>query len=464
MPNPIHRELRPMLALALPLVLAELGWMTMALVDTVMVGHLPLSSEALSASALAQILYNTLAFGVGGVLLALDTTIAQAHGAGDTPAANRWLWQGLLLALALTALLLALFQAAPHVLSLLHTDAAVIAVAIPTLRALAFGTLPLLVYFALRRYVQAFNHVRVIAATLVSANLVNAALDWLLIFSHHWHFAGHTLAWQGLGVVGSGISTALARLYQAAFLVVAIAILSRRNGYHLGRDRTFRPDWPRLRHLVALGAPAGATILVEISVFAVVTAAIASLGAVPLAGHEIAINCISFTFMIPMGISAAAGIRVGQAIGRGSAAEAKSAGWTAIALSLVVSACTSAVFFLLPAHVAGLFTRDHGVIAAAVPLLVIAAFFQFCDGLQVTVIGALRGAGDTASGLITHLCTYWLCGLPLGLWLCFRRGLGARGLWLGLSTALILAGIVLTLRWRSKPMLPDTVAYEKMAA
>ncbi len=446
-----------MLALALPLVLAELGWMAMALVDTVMVGHLPLSSEALSASALAQILYNTVAFGFGGVLLALDTTLSQAHGAGDTPAANRWLWQGLLLALALTALLTGIFAVSPHLLRLLHTEPAVIAVAVPTLRALSFGTLPLLVYFALRRYVQAFNHVRVITWTLVTANIVNAALDWLLIFDHHWRHAGHGFGWHGLGVVGSGLSTACARLYQAGFLIAAIALLSRRHGYALGRHWTLRPDWPRLRHLVALGAPAGGTILVEIAVFCVVTAAVASLGAIALAGHEIAINCVSFTFMIPMGISAAAGIRVGQAIGRGSAEEAKAAGWAAILLSLAVSAGTSAVFFLLPAPVAGIFTRDPAVIAAAVPLLVIAAFFQFCDGLQVTIIGALRGAGDTASGLLTHLCTYWLCGLPLGLWLCFRRGLGARGLWLGLSTALILAGLILTLRWRAKQMLPDAV-------
>ena len=447
-----------MLHLALPLVLAELGWMSMSLVDTVMVGHLPMSPEALSASALAQILYNTLAFGIGGVLLALDTTIAQAHGAGDTPAANRWLWQGLLLSAALAAILTGCFAAAPIFLRMLHTEPAVIAQAIPTLGALSFGTLPLLVYFALRRYVQAFNHVRVVAATLVTANLVNFALDWLLIFSHHFRFGGLSVGWSGLGVVGSGVSTSFARVYQAGFLIVAVAILNRRNGYGLGEHWTLRPDWPRLRHLVALGVPAGATILVEISVFAVFTAAIASLGAVALAGHEIAINCISFTFMIPMGISAAAGIRVGQAVGRGSAAEAKAAGWAALVLSLAVSACTSAVFFLLPAQVAGSFTRDSAVIAAAVPLLVIAAFFQFCDGLQVTVIGALRGAGDTASGLITHCCTYWLCGLPLGLWLCFRRGFGARGLWLGLSTALILAGGILTLRWRGKQMIPDTVA------
>lgn len=114
---------------------------------------------------------------------------------------------------------------------------------------------------------------------------------------------------------------------------------------------------------------------------------------------------------------------------------------------MLLSALT---YLAVPYALASAFTRDQAVIAATVPLLFIAAFFQFCDGLQVTVIGALRGAGDTHSGLVTHLCTYWLLGLPLGLYLCFTRKLGARGLWIGLSAALIVAGVVLVVRWRTK--------------
>jgi MATE family multidrug resistance protein len=457
-----RRELRPMLHIALPLVLAEVGWMVMGLVDTVMVGHLPDASVALSASALAQVLYNTFAFGVGGVLLGLDATIAQAHGAGDVPAANKWMFQGILLSVALAAFLMGMFELAPLVIRRLHTDAVVIAGAIPTLRALSLGTLPLLVYFALRRYLQAFNHVRIIAATLVTANLVNLLFDWLLIFGHRWHIdLGNmhlTLGWSALGVVGSGIATSLARLYQAGFLIVALRVVNRRQGYGVLRNglaRSLRPHWESLRKLVALGGPSGATILVEIAVFCLVTAAIAMLGPVALAGHEIALNCISFTFMIPLGISAAASVRVGQAIGRGSAVQARAAGWAGIALGAVAMACSSLLFLSVPGAVAGAFTRDSAVIGAAVPLLIVAAFFQFCDGLQITAIGALRGAGDTLSGLITHLCCYWLLGLPLGMWLCFRRGMGARGLWLGLSLALIIAGVTLMLRWRSKRFLSE---------
>jgi MATE family multidrug resistance protein len=447
--------MRPMLRIALPLVLAEVGWMSMGLVDTIMVGHLPNAAIPLSAAALAQVLYNTFAFGIGGILLGLDTTISQAHGAGDYPAANRWLFQGILLAAAISVVLIGMSLLSPVGFAHLHTDPAVIAGAVPTLRALSWGTFPLLLYFAIRRYLQAFNHVRIIAATLVTANLVNLLFDWLLIFGHHWHMPGSkfSFGWSAMGVVGSGIATSLARTYQAVFLIVALLLVNRREEYGLLRDglgKSLRPHWVSLRRLLELGVPSGATILVEILIFSVVTSVIATLGPVPLAGHEIALNCISFTFMVPLGISAAASVRVGQAIGRGAPGEAKAAGWAAIALGAVFMTVSSGVFVTMPRVLSAAFTHDKAVIAAAVPLMLVAAIFQFCDGLQITAIGALRGAGDTRSGLITHLCSYWLLGLPVGLYLCFTAKMGARGLWLGLSASLTVSGIVLLLLWRRK--------------
>ncbi len=445
-----------MLRIALPLILAEVGWMSMGLVDTIMVGHLRNAAVPLSSAALAQIFYNTFAFGLGGILLGLDTTIAQAHGAGEYALAKHWLFQGVLLSAALSVVLMLASLFAPLGFAHLHTEPAVLAGAIPTLRALSLGTLPLLLYFTLRRYLQAFNHVRIVAAALISANLVNLLFDWLLIFEHHWHVdVGNThlmLGWTALGVFGSGIATSLARVYQLGFLLIALVWVNRQNGYGLGEDllQNLRPCWLSLRRLLALGIPSGATILVEILVFATVTAIIAGLGPVALAGNEIAINCISFTFMIPLGISAAASIRVGQAIGRGSVVEARAAGWAAIALGAAVMLVSAAIYLAMPYAIASAFTHDSAVIAATVPLLLVAAIFQFCDGLQVTAIGALRGAGDTHSGFLTHLCSYWILGVPSGLYLCFRRQMGARGLWLGLSAALIVSGFVLFYRWQSK--------------
>ncbi len=448
----LRNELRPMLHIALPLVTAELGWMMMGLVDTVMVGRLPNAAVAMSSVALAQIFYNTLAFGLGGTLLGLDAVIAQAHGAGRVDEANRWLWNGLLLASAISLLLTAIFLLAP--LGMLHMRAPpeVISGAIATLKALTIGVVPLLLYFTLRRYLQAFNHVRIIAATLVTANLVNLLFDWLLIYGHHLslHLAGttFTFGWAPLGVMGSGLATSFARIYQALFLLIALWFVDRRGGYGL-RQLSLRPEPHLIQRLLALGLPAGATLLVEISIFAIVTFLIGTLGPLPLAGHEIALNVVSFTFMVPLGLSAAASVRVGQAIGRGAREEARAAGWAAMLLGGGFMLCTSVLYTAFPHAIARVFTPDAAVIAATVPIFAIAAVFQLFDGLQVTALGALRGAGDTRSGLITHLCSYWLLGLPLGTYLCFTRKLGARGLWIGLCAALIVAGIVLLWRWRT---------------
>ncbi len=437
-----------MLALALPLVAAELGWMLMGLVDTMMVGRLPGAAIAMSSVALAQILFNTVAFGLAGTLLGLDTVIAQAHGAGKLHEANRWLLHGLVLAAAIAALLTILFALAPLGMHRISTDPTVIRGAIRTLNALTPGILPLLLYFTLRRYLQAFNHVRPIAWALLSANAINLLFNWLLIYSHRWSLPFNTqLGWTGLGVVGSGLATTLARVYLFLFLAAALWRIDRRHTYGL-RSVSLRTELHLLKRLLQLGLPAGATILVEIAIFAVVTFLISSLGPVALAGHEIALNVISFTFMIPMGISAAASVRVGQAIGRHDIPAARAAGWTALALSAAVMLAAALMYLTLPYTIARIFTPDAAVIAATVPLFAIAALFQLCDGLQVTVIGALRGAGDTHSGLITHLCTYWILGLPTGIYLGFHRHLGARGLWLGLSLALTLAGCILLYRWR----------------
>ncbi len=437
-----------MLQIALPLVAAEIGWISMGLVDTMMVGRLPSAAIAMSAVALAQILFNTAAFGLGGILLGLDTVIAQAHGAGKLHEANRWLLHGVVLAAAVGLFLTVLFALAPLGMTHISTDPAVIAGAIGTLRALNLGVIPLLLYFTLRRYLQAFNHVRPIATALISANLINVLLNWLLIYSHEWHLGPAHLHWQGRGVVGSGLATSFARTYLALLLGVTLYRLDRRHTYGL-RQISLRTELYLLRRLLELGLPAGATILIEIAIFAVITFLISTLGAVPLAGHEIALNVISFTFMVPLGISAAASVRVGQAIGRHDAPAARAAGWTALSLSGAAMLAAAVGYLAVPHLIARIFTPDAAVICATVPLFAVAAIFQLCDGLQVTAIGALRGAGDTYSGLITHLCTYWILGLPTGVYLAFHRHLGARGLWIGLSLALILAGCILLYRWHS---------------
>lgn len=436
-----------MLRLALPLVMAEVGWMSMGVVDTVMVGHLPRPAVTISAVALGQVLYNTLAFGVGGVLLGLDTYISQAHGAGEWDDANKWLLSGVVLAGLLSAVLMGMVWVGPLAMTRIPIDREVMRQAVSFLWALNWGTLPLFLYMTFRRYLQAFNHVRPIAAAVVSANLVNAGLDWLLLFGHRFSVAGHSMGIPAYGVVGSAWATVLARVWLAGFVGAAVWWVDRKHAYGL-RMAERALDWSRVRRLMRLGGPVGGQIFVEIAIFAAVTAMIGTMGPVQLAGHEIALNCVSFTFMVPFAISAAASVRVGQAVGRGDASGARAAGWTAIGFGAGFMLCMSALLVGMPGRIASGFTHGPEVIAAAVPLLLVGAAFQFFDGVQVTATGALRGAGNTHAGLVVQLIGYWVLGLPLGLWLGFGRKMGAAGLWIGLCAGLMFAGVALISVWR----------------
>jgi MATE family multidrug resistance protein len=295
-------------------------------------------------------------------------------------------------------------------------------------------------YFAVRRCLQAMDMVRPVAFALVSANLVNAFGNWILIYGK-WGAPA-------MGAVGSGWSTAIARGYMAAVLV----------GYLLWYDHRHRTDLlktpvevdlPRIRRLIMLGLPAAMQITLESGVFALVTALIARLGAVPLASHQIALNTVALTYMVPLGIASAAAVRVGQAIGRKDAAGAAGAGGTAIFLGAAFMSGASIGLLVFPRWIARLYTPDEAVIRSTVSLLAAGAAFQLFDGIQTVATGALRGAGDTRTPMLCHLTAYWIIGLPLGAWLCFRRGWGAFGLWAGLSLALILIGIVLLFAWRT---------------
>jgi multidrug resistance protein, MATE family len=435
----LRKEIGPTLHLATPLVLAEIGWMVMGIVDTIMVGHLPNSATAMGAVSLGSGIFTVLGWFGGGVLLGLDTLVSQAFGAGKREDCHRSLVQGIYLSLALTPLLSLPVLLLPRLLRSMQVDAAVLALAIPYFNALIVGLLPLLLYFVFRRCLQAMSMVRPVAFALVTANIINALFNWILIYGH-WGAPA-------MGTVGSGWSTAIARVYMAAVLV----------GYLLWYDHKHRTellktpidiDLPRIRRLLALGLPAALQITLETGVFATVTTLVSRLGPVSLASHQIALNTVSLTFMVPLGISSAAAVRVGQSLGRKDPVAAKDSGSTAIVLGAIFMACCSVILIAFPRWIALMYTPDEKVIAATVGLLAAGAAFQLFDGLQTVATGALRGAGDTRTPMLCHFLAYWVIGLPLGAWLCFRRNLGAVGLWIGLSLALILIGIVLLLVWR----------------
>ncbi|HKN75392.1 MAG TPA: MATE family efflux transporter [Candidatus Acidoferrum sp.] len=434
-------ELGPTLRLALPLVLAEVGWMSMVIVDTMMVGRLPNSAVAIAAVSLGGILVNVLAMFGAGLLIGLDTLVSQAFGSGQREDCHRSLLHGIYLSLALAPLLMAPVWFFGSLLSAIHIAPDVIAVAVPYSKALAWGTLPLLLYFAVRRCMQAMNLVRPIAFALITANIINAGGNVILIYGK--------LGAPAMGTVGSGWSTAWARIYLSGVLVGYLLWYDRRHRTRL-LHTPIQPELRRIRRLIALGLPAAMQITLEIGVFALITALIGRLGAVALASHQIALNTVSITYMVPLGISSAAAVRVGQAVGRKDLQGAGDAGGTAIFLGAAFMTAASIVLLAFPRWIARAYTPDKAIIRSTILLLAAGAAFQLFDGIQTVATGALRGLGDTRTPMLCHFTAYWIIGLPLGTWLCFRRGWGAFGLWAGLSLALILIGIVLLLVWRHR--------------
>jgi MATE family multidrug resistance protein len=446
----IRAELGPTLRLALPLVLAEIGWMSMAIVDTMMVGRLHDSAVAIAAVSLGGILVNVLSFFAGGLLIGLDTLVSQAFGAGQREDCHRSLLHGIYLSFVLAPLLMAPVWFFEPMLRAMRIAPDVIALAVPYSKALAWGTLPLLLYFAVRRCMQAMNIVRPIAFALVTANIINAGGNLLLIYGK-WRIPA-------MGAVGSGWSTAWARIYLSVVLVGYLLWYDRRHRTRL-LHTPIQPELRRIRRLIALGFPSAMQITLEVGVFALVTALIGRLGAVSLASHQIALNTVSFTYMVPLGMSSAAAVRVGQAIGRKDPQGAADAGGTAIFLGAAFMTCMSVVLLVVPRWIARAYTPDPAIIQSTIALLAAGAAFQLFDGIQTVATGALRGLGDTRTPMLCHFTAYWIIGLPLGAWLCFRLRWGAFGLWAGLSLALILIGIVLLLVWQWRVRnLPNSIA------
>lgn len=439
----MRQEFVPTLRLALPLAFAELGWMSMGVVDTIMVGRLPNSAIAIGATGLGETLYNMLAIFAAGLLLGMDTFVAQAYGREDLKDARHTLVNGLFLAVLIAPVLMLIVLTWPALMRMFGISLELVGPMTPFLRALNWGSLPLLLYFALRRYLQAMNVAHPIMFALISANLVNVIGNWALIYGH--------LGFPAMGITGSGWSTCIARIYLVVVLLITLLWVESRRKLQ-GWKSAARLEFKRMIELLRLGIPAASQILFEIGAFAVATTMCARLGPIPLSGHEIALSCAAFTFMVPLGISSAAAVRVGQELGRGDPVAARHAGWSAIMLGAGFMTTAALVFVSFSKMLARIFSPDPDVIRIGSTLLLVAAAFQLFDGLQIVITGALRGTGDTRTPMLANLGAYWFIGLPVAFILGFKLGWGALGVWLGLCVGLIIIGSGLIVVWRKRQL------------
>lgn len=432
---PRREDLRATVRLALPVVVIQVGMMAMGVVDTIMVGHL--SAQALAAVALGNLYFFGLAIFAMGTLMVLDPVVAQAVGAEDEPAIARGIQRGLLLAGMLTVPAVVLLLAAAPFMILARQPADVVPLASGYAVRLIPGVLPFFVFVVFRQSLQAMRLTSPIVLTIVLANLANAALNWILIYGR--------LGAPAMGVLGSAWATTASRWLLAILLV---ALVRRRLGPYLWPVRPEIWEAVPLARMLRLGLPIGCQVVLEFGAFALVALMMGWLGTREMAGHQIAINLASLTFMVPLGTADAASVLVGQAVGRGDSRAARGASGSALLCGTGFMSLAAVAFLTLPGPLAHLYTDDVAVLAVAVGLIPLAGVFQVFDGLQAVAGGILRGLGETRVAMLVNLLGYWTLGLPVSWLLGFRLGWGPAGLWWGLVTGLAVVATILLARVR----------------
>jgi len=436
-------ELRATLTLGAPLVLTNLAQIALTTTDVIVLGRL--GPSALAAAALGVNLYFGLQIFAIGLISATAPMMAETFGRGrhvvrDTRRTFRQgLWSAVLISVPCwivlwhTEAVLLFFGQEPQ----LAADAQVF------MHALQWGFLPFLGFIALRSFVAALQ--RPMWALLVTgtAILFNIAANWVLVFGH--------LGFPALGLRGSGLSTALSNAFLFFGLALIVGLGPRFRRYHLFGN-WWRPDWPRFATLWKLGLPIGATMAFEVTVFNAAVFLMGSFGVAAVAAHSIVLQIASASFMVPMGLSQAATVRVGRAYGAGDRGDITRAGWSAFSLAIAFMATMSLIMTVAPKLMIGAFVdlndpANAMVVETAKSFLICAAIFQIADGAQTVGAGMLRGLQDTRVPMLYAALGYWGVGMPLCLLCAFTLGLGGVGIWIGLASSLMVVACVMLQRW-----------------
>ena len=415
--------------------------MSTYIVDAIMIGRMPHAALSISASSLGNTVYYAIVFCAIGLLTGIETLVAQAFGHGDeedcvvTLAQSMWI-----VALGTPAVMLATLASLP-MLGKFGVSAEIVRETSSYLHALIWSTAPLILYWALRRYLQSINRVILVAISLVTANLVNLVGDWAFLYGH--------LGFRQMGIAGSGWATCVVRLYMVSLLVLGL-VMSHRERVQRYTIRLLRPNVVRLRLLMRIGWPAAVEQLTDLGFSTYMSIVCARLGTTLLAAHQVVLDLDAFVYMVPLGLSYATAARVGQSAGLGSLRAVRRSAKASLILGMGLTLIAAMLFAGLPRVWAGIYTNDAAVIAAAAPIFLICGFAQLGDATNIIFMQALTALGDTRSPLIANTAVYWTIGMPLSYWLAFDTGLALKGLWIGRAVAAVATGLTLALVWRSR--------------
>ncbi len=445
------RESRLTFALALPIMGGQVSQMLMGILDSAMVGRVGVTSLAASAFA-NNILSIPVVFGMG-LLTCISVRAAQSHGANDKSESGEVLRHGLALAGGVGAILTLVIWVLSHFLGHFGQNAKVVELARPFTLLIGVSLVPVLLSLGLKQWCEALGNPWPPTLLLLAAVPLNAVLNWVLIYGN--------LGFAAQGLNGAGWATLIARVVSLLAIAIYVARSPKTRPF-LPPGWTGKLETAQLVSLLRIGIPASLQIIVEVGAFAAGAILVGWLGASALAAHQIALSCASTTFMLPLGLSIATTIRIGQALGQGDFARVKAIGNASLLGSLALMSATAATFLMFRHQIADAFVADREVGNLAARLLMLAALFQLFDGLQVVAAGALRGLSDATVPMLIGVGAYWVLGLPVGYVTAFKLGWGATGVWSGFALALACAAMCLVWRfgWKSRVAAVETEAIE----
>jgi MATE family multidrug resistance protein len=419
--------------------LSHLGQMSVQVADNMMVGRI--GKEPLAASSFANSLFVVfLVMGIG-MSFAITPQTAQADGENDTPKLTAILKHGILVNGLFGLLLSSVLFFGDEVMWYFSQPEIVVVLAIPYLKVIALSLIPFMVFQAFRQFAEGLGFTKQAMYITIIANLLNVFLNYVFIFGK--------FGFEPMGLYGAGLATFISRIIMAMLMVAYV--------YY---NHRFAPYWKEFTfgnfsmelalNNLKLGIPMAFQLIFEVTTFSIAAIMIGWLGTVPLAAHQIAINMASVSYMVALGISTAAMIRVGNQLGKKDYVTMRNAVLTSFIMAIGLMSVAAVAFIVGRNFLPTLYIEDPEVVKQAAVLLIVAGLFQLSDGVQVIGLGALRGMSDVKIPTIITLISYWAIGLPLGYVLGFTFGLDALGVWYGLLAGLSIAAVLLFIRFNSQ--------------
>lgn len=433
---PIYRK---NLSLAVPVIFAQIGQITVNLADNMMVGHVG-TTELAAASFAINVFHIGMLFGLG-FTLGLTPLVGQSFNTQNPGGVGVWLRNGFLVHFLASVLLCMFLSSVVIFMGKMGQSQEVVRAAIPYFLIQVASLLPMLLFFSIKQFFEGIGNTKIAMIITIFANVLNIGLNYVLIFGK--------LGFPPMGLNGAGIATLIARLLMPVIFMLVILKLPSFKIYFESAKRA-RFEIEKIRRMISIGLSIGMQMVIEILAFSLGAIMLGWISKESLAGHQVAIGMAGMTYMISFGLASGTTIRVSHAFGDGDPNEIKQTVFASLHLVIAFMALMGILFVVLRNHLPLLFTSDPQVIQVAAGLLVVGAFFQIFDGVQVVLLGALRGMADVQIPMFIAFFSYILVSLPISYLLAFVFGFGYPGVWIGFIFGLLTAAVLFGMRLKNQ--------------